>query len=51
MTRPAQTTANERLDQRASGPHWRPTTTANASAAVAIEATASGWMPNSAASG
>ena len=51
MISPAQTTANVLLDQRASGPHCRPTTTAKASAAVAIEAIASGWIPKSAASG
>ena len=51
MTRPAQTTANVLLDQRASGPHCRPTTTANASAAVAIDATASGLIPRTPASG
>jgi hypothetical protein len=49
--RPAQTTANERLDQRASGPHCWPTTTVKASAAVAIDATASGSIPKKAASG
>ena len=50
-TTPAQTTANVRLDQRAVGPHSRPSTTANASAAVATVATASSLIPNSAASG
>ena len=51
ITSPAQTTANVRLDQRASGPHWRPTTMANASAAIPIESTASALIPNTAASG
>ena len=50
-TIPAQTTANVRLDQRAAGPHSRPTTTANASAAVDTVATASSRIPSSAASG
>ena len=50
-TIPAHTTANVRLDQRAVGPHSRPMTTAKASAAVAIVATASSLIPSSAASG
>ena len=50
-TIPAQTTANVRLDQRAVGPHSRPITTAKASAAVAIVATARSLIPRSAASG
>jgi hypothetical protein len=50
-TIPAQTTAKLRLDQRAVGPHSRPSTTANASAASAIVATASSRMPSHAASG
>jgi hypothetical protein len=40
-----------RLDQRATGPYWRPTTTANASAAMPIEMIASARIPKSAASG
>ena len=48
---PAQTTAKERFDQRAAGPHSRATTTANASAAVATLATASSLIPNRTASG
>ena len=48
---PAQTSANVRLDQRASAPHWRMTTTAKASAAAEIVATASSLIPSSAASG
>ena len=51
MTRPAQTTANVRLDQRATGPHCLQTTTANASAAIPIEMIASALIPNTAASG
>src|SRR3954453_9242677 len=50
-TIPAQTTANVRLDQRAVGPHSSQSTTANASAATAIVATASSLIPRSAASG
>ncbi len=50
-TIPAQTTANVRLDQRAAGPHSRPTTTAKASDAVDTVATASSLIPNRAASG
>jgi hypothetical protein len=48
---PHQTTAKVLLDQRAVGPHSRETTTANASAAVEIVATASSRIPSSAASG
>ena len=51
MTSPAQTTPNVLLDQRASGPHCRQTTTAKASAAMAIDAIASGLIPSTAASG
>ena len=50
-TTPAQTTANERFAQRAAGPHSRAETTPNASAAVAMLATASSLIPISAASG
>src|SRR5437588_7977740 len=50
-TIPAHTTANVREDQRVVGPHCRQQTTANASAAVAIVATASSRIPSSAASG
>ena len=50
-TTPAHTTAKVRLDQRAVGPHSRPSTTAKASAAVAIVATASSRIPSSPASG
>ena len=50
-TIPAQTTAKLRLDQRVVGPHSRQSTTANASAASAIVATASSRIPSSAASG
>ena len=48
---PAHATANVRLDQRASAPHSRMTTTANTSAAAEIVATASSLIPSSAASG
>jgi hypothetical protein len=48
---PAHTTANVKLDQRAVGPHSRPTTAANANAAAATVATASALIPISAASG
>ena len=51
ITSPAQTTANVRLDQRATGPYCLPTTTANASAAIPIERMASALIPNTAASG
>ena len=44
-------TAKERADHRTERPHSRPSTTANASAAAAIVATASRRMPTSAASG
>jgi hypothetical protein len=50
-TIPAQTTAKERFDQRAAGPHSRATTTANDSAAVATLATASSLIPRRTASG
>src|SRR3954471_6318736 len=50
-TIPAHTTANVRLDQRAVGPHSCQSTTAKASAATAIVATASSLIPKSAASG
>ena len=50
-TIPAQTTAKVRLDQRTAGPHWRPTTIANASAAVVTVATARSRIPSSAATG
>ena len=50
-TIPAHTTAKERFDQRAAGPHSRAATTPKASAAVATLATASSLIPNSAASG
>ena len=50
-TMPAQTTANVRLDQRADGPHSFHTSTANASAADAIVATASSPIPSAPASG
>ncbi len=50
-TTPAQTTAKLRLDQRVVGPHSRQSTTANASAASAIVATASSLIPSTAASG
>src|SRR5437016_6031423 len=50
-TIPAQTTANERLDQRVVGPHSRQRMTANASDASATVATASSLIPNAAASG
>src|SRR5437588_3722429 len=50
-TIPAHTTANVRDDQRVVGPHCRQQTTANASAAAAIVATASSRIPSSAASG
>ena len=50
-TTPAQTTAKVRLDQRTVEPHSRPSTTANASAASAIVATARSRIPSSAASG
>ena len=51
MTSSDQTTANVRLDQRASGPNCLQTTIANASAAIPIERTASALIPNTAASG
>ena len=51
MTSSDQTTANVRLDQRASGPHCLQTTIANASAAMPIETIASALIPNTAASG
>src|SRR5207244_80626 len=50
-TTPAQTTAKVQLDHRAVGPHSRPRTTANASAAIETVATASSLIPISAASG
>ena len=48
---PAQTIAKVRLDHLARGPHSRQTTTAKASVAVEIVATASSRMPRAAASG
>ena len=48
---PAHTTANVRLDQRVVAPHSCQMTSANASAASAIVATASSLIPSSAASG
>ena len=47
----AQATANARLDQRAFTPHCRRTTTAKASDAAEIVATARSRMPSQAASG
>ncbi len=44
-------TANERLESRETGPHWRSTIMLKAKAAVAIEASASTRMPSNAARG
>ena len=43
--------ANERLESRETGPHWRSTIMLNARAAIAIETSASTRIPSSAASG
>ena len=44
-TTPAHTTAKDRFDQRAAGPHSRAATSANARAAVATLATARSLIP------
>ena len=50
-TVPAHRTANVRDDQRVAGPHSRPITIANATAAAEIDASARTLMPRSADSG